>query len=88
MFILDNILKPFALVCNNTGPLLSSPDTDQTTQRSLEAYFQHNQQKHSFVLNKGGGNTINQEYFQTLDKIKSHFIYQFGKSKNDTKQSG
>lgn len=74
-------------MCNSTGPLLSSPDTDQTTQRSLEAYFQHDQQEHSFAL-QDGGNTINIEYFQTLDKTKSHFIHQFGKSKNDIKQSG
>ncbi|GAN09109.1 hypothetical protein MAM1_0244d08631 [Mucor ambiguus] len=68
--------------------LLSSPDTDQTTQRSLEAYFQHDQQTHCFLLDQaGGGNSINREHFQTMDKIKLHFIYQFGKCKNEIKQS-
>jgi hypothetical protein len=77
----------FTLSCNNSGPLLSSPDTDQTTQRSLEAYFQHDQQRHSFALNFGG-NSINRDYFQTIEKKKSHFIHQFGKAKNNLKTSG
>lgn len=79
----------FTLLCNKSGSLLSSPDTDQTTQRSLEAYFQHDQQRHCFLLDQaGGGNSINREHFQTMDKIKLHFIYQFGKCKNEIKQSG
>ncbi|CAO3654692.1 unnamed protein product [Mucor fragilis] len=78
----------FTLLCNKSGSLLSSPDTDQTTQRSLEAYFQHDQQRHCFLLDQaGGGNSINREHFQTMDKIKLHFIYQFGKCKNEIKQS-
>lgn len=74
-------------MCNNSGPLLSSPDTDQTTQKSLEAYFQHDQQRHSFALNDSG-NLINREYFQTVEKTRSHFIHQFGKAKNNLKTSG
>ncbi|KAI8644219.1 hypothetical protein BD408DRAFT_430639 [Parasitella parasitica] len=77
----------FALVCNNLGSFISSPDTDQTTQKSLEAYFQHDQQKHCFQLNQtGGGNSINREQFQEMDRIKRHFIYQFGRCKNNMKQ--
>ncbi|KAG2237280.1 hypothetical protein INT48_009013 [Thamnidium elegans] len=76
----------FTLLCNNSGPLLSSPDTDQTTQKSLEAYFQHDQQRHAFALNDGG-NLINREYFQTVEKTRSHFIHQFGKAKNNLKTS-
>lgn len=75
------------MLCNSSGPLLSSTDTDQATQKSLEAYFQHDQQKHSFVLNDGG-NLINREYFQTIEKTRAHFIHQFGKAKNSLKQSG
>ncbi|KAI7892911.1 Dbl homology domain-containing protein [Mucor mucedo] len=76
----------FTLLCNSSGPLPSSTDTDQATQKSLEAYFQHDQQKHSFFLNEGG-NMINREYFQTAEKTRAHFIHQFGKAKNSLKQS-
>jgi hypothetical protein len=83
------IIDNFTLLCNTSGSLLSSPDTDQTTQRSLEAYFQHDQQRHFFLLDQtGGGNSINREHFQTMEKIKLHFIYRFGKCKNEIKQSG
>lgn len=75
------------MLCNSSGPLPSSTDTDQATQKSLEAYFQHDQQKHSFFLNEGG-NMINREYFQTSEKTRAHFIHQFGKAKNSLKQSG
>ncbi|KAI9486944.1 MAG: hypothetical protein EXX96DRAFT_60447 [Benjaminiella poitrasii] len=83
----DN-LKSFILMCNaSSGQPLASPDnTDQTTQRSLEAYFQDEQQGHHFSLTHSGGNLINREYFQTNDKTKSFFIYQFGKVKNEIKQ--
>lgn len=77
----------FSLLCNNSGPLLSSPDTDQTTQKSLEAYFQHDHPQHSFSLNFGG-NQINREYYQSIEKTRSHFIHQFGKAKNNLKTSG
>lgn len=77
----------FILLCNSSGPLLSSPDTDQTTQKSLEAYFQHDQQRHSFSLNFGG-NSVNREYYQSVEKTKAHFIHQFGKAKNNLKTSG
>lgn len=73
-------------MCNNSGPLQSFPDnTDQTTQRSLEAYF--DQQRHSFALS-AGGNAINRDYFQTIEKARSHFIHQFGTAKNNLKTSG
>ncbi|KAL7315788.1 hypothetical protein PS15m_004963 [Mucor circinelloides] len=86
--VYDGSSDNFTLLCNSSGSLLSSPDTDQTTQRSLEAYFQHDQQRHCFLLDQaGGGNSINREHFQTMDKIKLHFIYQFGKCKNEIKQS-
>ncbi|KAG2196678.1 hypothetical protein INT46_002638, partial [Mucor plumbeus] len=86
--IYDESPDNFTLLCNTSGSLLSSPDTDQTTQRSLEAYFQHDQQRHFFLLDQtGGGNSINREHFQTMEKIKLHFIYRFGKCKNEIKQS-
>ncbi|CEP12495.1 hypothetical protein [Parasitella parasitica] len=85
--VYDGSPDSFCLVCNNSRSFISSPDTDQATQKSLEAYFQHDQQKHCFQLDQvGGGNSINKEHFQTVDRIKLHFIYQFGKCKNDIKQ--
>lgn len=80
---IDNSLKSFSLMCNNSGTLFASPNLDQATQLSLEGYFQH---KHSFSI-VGAGNVINKDCFQTIEKMHSYFIYQFGKTKNDLNQS-
>lgn len=70
-------------MCNNSGSLFNSPNMDQATQISLEAYFQH---KHCFSI-IGAGNSINTDCFQTIEKMHSYFIYQFGKTKNDFNQT-
>ncbi|KAI8048589.1 uncharacterized protein B0P05DRAFT_339269 [Gilbertella persicaria] len=83
-----DVLNTLTLMCNHTSDsLLSLPDTDQATQQSLEAYFQHDQQKHCFSLSLSGGNLSNKAYFQNLANIKSDFIYQFGKVKNEARQN-
>ncbi|KAI8339810.1 Dbl homology domain-containing protein [Blakeslea trispora] len=67
---------------------VASPDTDEMTQKSLEAYFHYDQLKHCFSLSLSGGNLHNKIHLENLSSIKSDFIYQFGKSKQDVKHNG
>ncbi|OBZ86752.1 hypothetical protein A0J61_05197 [Choanephora cucurbitarum] len=84
----SDVLHTLTLAYNNYSNLfITSPDTDETTQKSLEAYFHHDQQQHFFSLSLSGGNIHNKAYFENLSSIKSDFIYQFGKSRQEIKHS-
>ncbi|KAI8334533.1 hypothetical protein EDC96DRAFT_525441 [Choanephora cucurbitarum] len=84
----SDVLHTLTLAYNNYSNLfITSPDTDETTQKSLEAYFHHDQQQHFFSLSLSGGNIHNKAYFENLSSIKSDFIYQFGKSKQEIKHN-
>lgn len=72
----------FTLLCNHTGVSPPSSDnTDEKTQKSLEAYFQQDH-AHIFSLSQSG-NFINKQYLHTVEKALSYFAYQFGKARNE-----
>jgi hypothetical protein len=83
--LLDKI-NSFTLLCHHSDQIPFSPDTDETTQRSLEAYFQRDE-AHTFIVNSVG-NSMNRQYLQTPERTLSHFVHQFGKAKNNLGQSG